>query len=141
MRLTRDGRVASLVLGSGLLLAPLAVACGDDSSSSAAASTTSAYAIVADAKVTSGFAAFQAAAAAVAAGPKDAVDKNMDAVEKAWSSFEGTVKKNEKDIYLSLEDQMAALKKAAKADDGNAEQAALKAIADLAQQYLAKHPG
>lgn len=135
MRLTR-----SLLLAAPLAVAPLALglaACGDDDSSSSSGS----YAIVSDAQVASGLATLQRDAAAVAAAPKADVDRAYDAVEQGWKSFEGTIKRNDKDAYLAFEDTLAALKKAAKADDQAAEAKALKDLGDQAGAYLAKHPG
>jgi hypothetical protein len=64
-----------------------------------------------------------------------------DEIEPTWKPIEDTVKKNEPNTYLAMEDNFAVLEKAA--DDGNAA-AATKgsaAISSAVQDYLAKYSG
>jgi hypothetical protein len=58
----------------------------------------------------------------------------------AWFEFEGTVRKNDKDLYLQMEDGLAAVKAGA---EQNRPDKVDKGLVDLnagADQYLAKHP-
>lgn len=62
-------------------------------------------------------------------------------IEPAWKPIEDTVKANDQDTYLTMEDNFAVLEKAA--DDGDAA-AATKgsaAISSAVQAYLAKYSG
>jgi len=62
-------------------------------------------------------------------------------IEPTWKTIEDTVKANDQDTYLTMEDNFAVLEKAA--DDGDAA-AATKgsaAISSAVQDYLAKHSG
>jgi hypothetical protein len=91
--------------------------------------------IAPDAEVTAGLKRLKGVAATVAAAGGG--DEARDAVEKVWQPIEGTVKKNEPDIYLDVEDSFEQLSTgdAAKAKQG--EQRLEQAI----DAYLAKHPG
>ena len=59
----------------------------------------------------------------------------------AWFAFEGTVRKNDKNSYLDMEDGLALIK--AGADQNNAEKVAkgVAAFDKAANEYLAAHPG
>jgi hypothetical protein len=62
-------------------------------------------------------------------------------IEPTWATIEDTVKQNDQDTYLTMEDNFAVLEKAA--DDGDAA-AATKgsaAISSAVQAYLAKFSG
>jgi hypothetical protein len=91
--------------------------------------------IAPDAEVATGLKRLKGVAATVAAagGGREA----RDAVEKVWQPIEGTVKRNEPDLYLEVEDSFELLSAggAAKAQQG--EQRLDQAI----DAYLAKHPG
>jgi hypothetical protein len=78
----------------------------------------------------------------LAAGADAKAAKELDdGIEPAWQAIEGTVRANDKDIYLRFEDDFAVLSKAAAAGDGpKAEQAAAD-VADAVKTYLAKFPG
>jgi hypothetical protein len=91
--------------------------------------------IAPDAAVTAGLRRLKGVAAAVAAagGGHDA----RDAVEKVWQPIEGTVKRNEPDLYLDVEDSFELL------SDGDATDAKRGAqrLGSAVDAYLAKHPG
>jgi len=91
--------------------------------------------IAPDAEVTAGLQRLKGVAATVAAagGGKEA----RDAVEQVWQPIEGTVKKNEPDLYLDVEDSFEQLSAggAAKAQQGK------QRLDQAIDAYLAKHPG
>jgi hypothetical protein len=78
--------------------------------------------------------------AAAAADAKSA--KALDAgIEPVWEQIEGTVRTNDKDLYIRFEDDFAALSKAASAGDGAKAQQTSADIADAIKSYLARFPG
>ncbi|MDQ2789937.1 MAG: hypothetical protein M3Y73_09575 [Actinomycetota bacterium] len=62
-------------------------------------------------------------------------------LEPIWKQIEGTVRHNNEDTYLAMEDSFAVLEKAA--DQGNAAAAAKGSagITSAVQPYLAKYSG
>jgi hypothetical protein len=79
---------------------------------------------------------------ALSAGADKAKAAGLDAqLEPLWKPIEGTVRLNDQDTYLAMEDGFAALEKAA--DEGNAAAAAKGAagIRSAVQAYLAKYSG
>jgi hypothetical protein len=79
---------------------------------------------------------------AQSAGTNKAKTASLDAqLEPIWKPIEGTVRRNDQDTYLAMEEGFAALKKAA--DEGNAAVAARGAggIRSAVQAYLAKYSG
>ncbi|HET9116633.1 MAG TPA: hypothetical protein VFN75_00905 [Pseudonocardiaceae bacterium] len=62
-------------------------------------------------------------------------------IEPTWKPIEDTVKQNDQNTYLAMEDSFAVLEKAA--DDGDAAAAAKgsAAISSAVQAYLAKYSG
>jgi hypothetical protein len=138
-RLSRLGVAAA----AGLTTLTLTVAaCGSSGGNSSSATTTEAPEdkIVPDAQVTADLAATQATMAKLAADPTAATDQALDDLFNGWVGYEGTVKKNEVEMYLSFEDALAAFTKAGKAKDAAAMTAAAATFADTAKAYLAKHP-
>ena len=96
------------------------------------------------AEVSAGLATINSLAGQV--GPAASADakaaKDLDAgIEPAWQAVEGTVRANDKDLYIRFEDDFAALAKAAAAGDGAKGQQASADIADAVKAYLAKFPG
>ena len=91
--------------------------------------------IAPDAEVTAGLKRLKGVGAAVAAagGGHEA----RDAVERVWEPIEGTVKRNEPDLYLDVEDSFELLSSgdAAKARQGS------QRLDQAVDAYLAKHPG
>jgi hypothetical protein len=79
---------------------------------------------------------------AKSAGTNKAEAASLDAqIEPLWKPIEGTVRLNDQDTYLAMEDGFAVLEKAA--DEGNAAAAAEGAagITSAVQPYLAKYSG
>src|SRR5581483_11659088 len=82
-----------------------------------------------------------AADAAAAAGQDKAKAARIaDGIEAVWSKIEDTVRANDKNAYLTLEDNFDTLGAAAKAGDAKKATGAADAIAAAAQGYLAKFP-
>lgn len=146
---------------AAVLAMPLSVAaCGDDSSgpaapvttpsavTSAPAATTSAapsasdaeqgedHEIVPDAEVTDGFAKTNADLVRISADAALATDDAVEGVFEGWESYEGTVKQNDPDSYLTLEDALSAFKAAAEAHDADAMASAAGDFAAASQNYL-----
>jgi hypothetical protein len=135
----------------------LVAACGSDSKSSstteAAASEGAAssdedaeseegHEVVPDAQVTAGLAELETMGAAVvaAANAGNASTADVDAMYDEWATFEGTIKQNEVDLYLTMEDSLAGLRAAAEKNDGPGATTSMKALSDASAAYLAKHP-
>ena len=141
-RLSRLGVAAAAGLTTLTLTVAACGSSGGSSGSSTAATTTEEPEdkIVPDAQVTAGLAATQATMAQLAADPTAATDQALDAMFDGWVGYEGTVKKNEVEMYLTFEDALAAFTKAGKAKDAAGMTAAAATFADTAKAYLAKHP-
>ena len=69
-----------------------------------------------------------------------ATDDQFEEVHEGWESFEGTVKQNDVDSYLALEDALAAMQKAVSEKDAAAAKTAASDFETAANAYLAKHP-
>jgi hypothetical protein len=150
----------ALVLGAVTLLA----ACGSSTTASTAGSTgtapttmaatgtagtagadpgTPTYEIVPDAAVAAGLATVRSAAAAIKMTlPTDqtAAKAKVTAMYDTWFTFEGTVRRNDKNLYLQMEDGLAAIKAGVEQDRTDKVD---KGIADLeagATAYLGARP-
>jgi hypothetical protein len=78
----------------------------------------------------------------LAAGTDARAAKDLNkGIEPAWQQVEGTVRANDKDLYIRFEDDFAALTKAADAGDGAKAQQTAVDVADAIKTYLAKFPG
>jgi len=152
----KPGRIAALLIAA---VALVAAGCGgsDDSSGDTAAPAASAAtstAAAAGTEASTAAAAGGSSAAAVAAGlqqmvataadvaTKTATDPEAgktaaEGLEPSWAPIEDTVKANDPDTYVDIEDAMAQLESgdAAKAVDGSTR------IAAAITAYLAAHPG
>ena len=94
--------------------------------------------IAPDAEVTAGLAALKTVGDKVAAAPGGAAAKVASkGLEPVWQPIEGTIKKNEPDIYLDIEDSFQRMESG---DAANAKKGAA-AMAAAVDAYLAKHPG
>jgi ABC-type glycerol-3-phosphate transport system substrate-binding protein len=140
---TRWTKVVAVAGVSAVLL----VSCGSDSKtdSSAATDGTEAEApegvTVPDATVTAGLTKSSADITALAARVGNgATEADVDELFEDWEKYEGTVKANEVDTYLALEDALAAMKSAVKANDATAAKKAADDFTTSAHDYLTKHP-
>lgn len=97
--------------------------------------------IVSDEAVSGGFAStLSLMDAASAAG--DAVNPGaFDEVHELWESYEGTVKQEDPDTYLTAEEALASFEQAVADKDGSGLQAATDKFRAASETYLAAHPG
>ena len=138
------------VLVAGAALSVFVSACGDDGGSSSSATTAASSddtgepedVVVPDATVTAGLTQaitdMNTLADGVANGT--ATDDQFEEVHEGWESFEGTVKQNDVDSYLALEDALAAMQKAVSEKDAAAAKTAASDFETAAKSYLAEHP-
>jgi hypothetical protein len=146
-----------MLLGAAALAAALlSVGCSSTTETKAGSSTIapagstppgtasgSDYQLVPDAEVTAGLAEVRRLAAQIKAtlATDQAEAERLSAeMYDVWFEFEGTVRKNEKNLYLQMEDGLAAVKAGA---EQNRPDKVDKGLVDLdagADQYLAKHP-
>ena len=150
-------RIARTLIVVGALTVPMGLAsCGSDSSPSEPASSGSAegsepaesseeseaYEVVSDSEVTAGLAALGEMGAAVVAATKAGTGStdDVDAMFEKWATFEGTIKQNEVELYLTMEDSLSNLRSAAGDNDGAAATEAMAALSDASAAYLALHP-
>lgn len=79
---------------------------------------------------------------AESAGADKAKAASLDAqLEPMWQPIEGTVKNNDQDTYLAMEDNFAVLEKAAGEGDAAAASMGSAGITSAVQSYLAKYSG
>jgi hypothetical protein len=133
------------LLALGVACASLTVlvsACGDDSGSSADTTTAPEDVIVPNAQVTAGLnqaiTDMHSLADGVANGT--ATDAQFEEVHEGWESFEGTIKQNNPEAYLGLEDALAAMQKAIKDKDAAAAKSAASDFEADATAYIADNP-
>jgi len=94
--------------------------------------------IAPDAEVTAGLAALKTVGDKVASAPGGAASKLASkGLEPVWQPIEGTVKKNEPDLYLDIEDSFQRMESGSLDNAKQGAAAMQKAVDD----YLAKHPG
>jgi hypothetical protein len=141
--MTVGGRFALVAVMAAMGIA-LGACGGDDDSAgttSSAASTPAAASpedtIAPDAEVGAGLVKLKAVAENVADAPDgDASKEASEGLETVWRPIEGTVKKNEPDLYLDVEDSFERLSSGDIANAKKGEQSLEKAV----DAYLAKHP-
>jgi hypothetical protein len=132
-----------LALGCAFALSVSLISCGDgkDEGGGAAATTTTAApesVFAPDAEVATGLTDLKAVAVDVSKQTDEAAAKKAAAgLEAHWAPVEGTVKKNEPDIYSTIEEDLSLLEsgQAAKTKIGADE------MGKTVDAYLAKHPG
>jgi hypothetical protein len=94
--------------------------------------------IAPDAEVTAGLGALKAVGDKVASASSGAASKAAaEGLEPVWQPIEGTVKRNEPDLYLDIEDSFQRMESG---DVANARQGA-RSLAAAVGAYLARHPG
>jgi len=62
-------------------------------------------------------------------------------IEPVWEKIEGTVRANDSDAYVALEDSFTLLKIAAKSADPSKASKASEGLSSAVKSYLAAHPG
>jgi hypothetical protein len=138
--------VRRLLAASTLVVAVGLPACGSDSSSGSTTAeeeeTGESYVVVPDSQVTAGLGELSTMGAAVAASITAGNDATSDVDEmfEKWASFEGTIKQNEVEMYLTFEDTLANFRTAAKDKDAAAAAKAVETLDTTSAAYLAKHP-
>jgi hypothetical protein len=97
--------------------------------------------IVSDSIVTAGLQKLPSTidAAIAAIGTAEAKEK-LDAIEAEWFSFEGTVRQNDTELYLAIEDQLTPLQRQIEDGDATTASATADTLNALFDQYLAKYP-
>lgn len=141
------------LLAVGAALSVLVSACGDDGGSSSATTaesegtegtdgTSPEDVIVPDSEVTAGLdqsiADMHTLADGVAAGT--ATEDQFEEIHEGWESYEGTIKQNNPEAYLGLEDALAAMQGAVADKDAEAASGAADDFEADATAYMAEHP-
>lgn len=127
-----------LAVGSACAITSLGlVACGGDKKKATSTTAAPESTLAPDAAVTAGLHALAKVATSVAKFSDPTVAKAAAMpLETIWSKIEGTVKKNEPDIYATIEEDLTLLNSGEprKTAQGSAE------LGDQVKSYLAKHP-
>ena len=144
----------SFVLASALVATlaggSILTACGSDDPKESTATTAAGaeeeeegeeYEIVSDAAVATGLASTITTLTSMSAAPATATAEAITEVFEEWESYEGTIKENDANSYLTFEDALGAFKKAAEAGDQGAMTAATADFSTAASTYLTAHPG
>ena len=122
-------------VSAGLLVAG---GCGSDDENAGSGSTPAPESeIVSDAKVAVGLKALVGVATAISKLPNATASKQASkGLEPVWMKVEGTVKKNEPDMYATIEEDLTLLESGdqAKTQSGATE------LSKTVDGYLAKHP-
>lgn len=138
--MTRSRRTLVAVVGA----AAIAAGCSSSSASSGTSKTTKApeEIVVSDAKVTAGLGAMKTlfTDAADALDGQASASEFPDKIEHEWSQIEGTVKKNDPDAYLRVEDARSAVDNAIKDKKAAAASTAAQDFSTAADKYLAQYP-
>jgi uncharacterized cupredoxin-like copper-binding protein len=117
-------------------------ACGSDQPDEAAATTTTTTSpeekVSTGAEVAAGLKALEATAADIAAD-EGADDAAVDAMYVQWFEFEGTVRATDRDLYLDMEDQLAAIKTGVHDGDHDKVAAAAEKLRTVIDSYIAAH--
>ena len=69
-----------------------------------------------------------------------ATDGQFEQVHEGWEAIEGTIKQNNPEAYLGLEDALAAMQKAIKDKDAAAAKSAASDFEADATAYIAENP-
>jgi len=137
----RTGRRLAVAAMLAVVLPFSACSSDDDAADSGPTTTSPEQKISSDAEVAAGLAQMQTLVDDLeAAGPDTAkAAAARDAMTPIWLGIEGTIKKNEPDIYVDIEDSMSLLSASVEGD----EEKGATGIADIRTSitdYLAKYP-
>jgi hypothetical protein len=125
------------LLGAACALLLVAGGCGDEDNASTAATEAPESRIAPDAEVAAGLQSLVGVADAISKLPGGKASKQASrGLEPVWMKVEGTVKKNEPDLYATIEEDLSLLESGtqAKTTSGAAE------LSKTVDAYLAKHP-
>ena len=135
--------IGRLAVSVALVCTSVLAGCSSDDDAKDTGPTTTApeQRIASDAEVATGLAEMHTLVDDLeAAGPDtQKAAAARDAMTPVWQSIEGTVKKNEPDIYVDIEDSMSLLSSSVEGD----EEKGATGIADIRRSmddYLGKHP-
>lgn len=153
-RATRRPSATTVV--AGLVVAAVAAGCGGTTATTAGSPTTAApaptgtgdtggsgYQIVPDAQVTAGLATVRRQAAEIKttlARSQPEAEAQVKAMFDGWFVFEGTVRKNDKNAYLQMEDGLAAIKAGVQQNDPAKVDKGIAELEAGASTYQAAHP-
>jgi hypothetical protein len=133
-----------LALGCACVVSVSLVACGDDSKNDTTVTATATTAaapedvIAPDTKVATGLGGLKQLAADVSKETDAAASKaKAEGLEGFWAPVEGTVKKNEPDMYATIEEDLSLLE----SGDAKKTKAGADEMGQTVDAYLAKHPG
>ncbi len=135
------GRVAMalvLVASSGWGVA----ACSDGGADAQTATTSPEDRIVSDAEVTEGLADVRAMATEILGqlgSDPPAAEQTAKAMYQRWFEFEGTVRKNDIDLYLQMEDGLSGIKAGIEKQAADRVQRGKNDLDEGADAYLAAH--
>jgi hypothetical protein len=132
-----------LALGCACAVSVSLISCGDSKDDKSAATATTETAapedvLAPDAQVATGLTALKQVSVAISKVTDAAASKKAsEGLEPVWQPVEGTVKKNEPDMYATIEEDLSLLESgdAAKTKTGAAE------MGKTVDAYIAKHPG
>jgi hypothetical protein len=135
--------LAAVAALAGLAMAGCSSSSKDSSSSGSATTVAPEDLRASAAEVGAGLKHLQAIAVDVAtAGNDKAKAKSLtDQIEPVWKKVEGTVKANDKDAYVSFEDNFALLEKSANSGDAAKAEQAATGVSKAVAAYLSKFPG
>ena len=130
-------RLLAVACTCGALL--VASGCGDDEETAGSGAKAPPESRIApDAAVSAGLKTMVVVAKGISRVPDEAASKKAsNGLEPVWMKVEGTVKKNEPDMYATIEEDLALLQSGerSKTKTGAAE------LSKTVDAYLAKHPG
>ncbi|MBW8826469.1 MAG: hypothetical protein JF603_08980 [Acidobacteria bacterium] len=126
---------------AGVLAAGLAGCGSDDTGGRSAGSATTApeEKVSTGAELVAGLAAVKALAAGVPSLEGGEADRAVAALYTRWFRVEGTVRATDRDLYLDMEDQLAAIKGGVDDGDGDRVTAAAAELATVIDSYFAAH--
>lgn len=81
------------------------------------------------------------AIAASAGTDKARAQSLADQIQPAWQPIEGTVKQNDQNAYLAMEDAFAVLEDSAKSGDATSAAKGADSVSATVRDYVARYPG
>jgi hypothetical protein len=127
--------VALVGLAAGLLVSG---ACGGDDETAASGSESAPESRIApDAEVTAGLKSLVVVADGISKVSNETASKKLsEGLEPVWMRVEGTVKKNEPDMYATIEEDLSLLE----SGDQTKTKTGATELSKTVDEYLAKHP-
>jgi hypothetical protein len=136
-------RLRRVVAAAVLSIAPtLGAACSAGDSTDASASTRPEDHVATPAEVTEGLADVRALADQVVAqldADQASAERTVDAMYDRWFEFEGTVRRDDTDLYLQMEDGLSGVRAGVEDRELDRVERGLADLAEAADAYLATH--